>query len=89
MSEINFTGSLKLADVTPVFKNEDASLLKNYSPETILALVSKTYRRSMQKQILEYIDKHLSPHLCRHRKGYSTQAVVVSMLEKWSFNGFK
>ena len=36
----------------------------------------------MQKHILEYIDKHLSPHLCGYRKGYSTQTALISMLEK-------
>ena len=36
----------------------------------------------MQKQILEYIDKHLSSHLCEYRKGCSTQTAVMSMLEK-------
>ena len=50
-----FPNNLKLTDVTPVFKKKDASLLKNYRP------VSKIYERIMQKQILEYIDKHLSP----------------------------
>ena len=37
----------------------------------------------MQKQILEYINKHLSPHLCGYRKGCSTQTTLISMLEKW------
>ena len=37
----------------------------------------------MQKQILEYIDQYLSPHLCRHRKGYSTQTTLISELEQW------
>ena len=36
----------------------------------------------MQKQISEYIEKHLSPHLCGYRKGYSTQTAPISMLEK-------
>ena len=40
----------------------------------------------MQKQILEYIDKHLSPHLCGYRKGYSTQMALISMLEKWKLS---
>ena len=71
-----FPNNLKLADVTPVFKKKDASLLKNYRP------VSKIYERIMQKQILEYIDKHLFPHLCGYRKGYSTQTTLISMLEK-------
>ena len=47
-----------------MFKKDDASLLKNYSPVTALLEVSKIYERMMQKQILEYIDKHLSPLLC-------------------------
>ena len=34
----------------------------------------------MQKQ---YIDKHLSPHFYRYRKGYSTQTALIYMLEKW------
>ena len=36
----------------------------------------------MQKQILQYIDKYLSPHLCGHRKKYSTQTALISMREK-------
>ena len=40
-----FPNNLKLADVTPVFKKEDASLLKNYRPVSVLPVVSKTYER--------------------------------------------
>ena len=81
-----FPNNLKLANVTPVFKKEDASLLKNYRPVSVLPVVSKIYERIMQKQILEYIDKHLSPHLCGYRKGYSTQTALISMLEKWKLS---
>ena len=55
---------LKLADVKPVFKKEDATFLRNCRPLSVLLVVSKIYEINMQKQILEYIDKHLSPHLC-------------------------
>ena len=76
-----------------MFKKEDASLLKYYRPVSVLPVVSKIYERKMQKQILEYIDKHLFPHLCGYRKGYSTQTTLTSMFEKWfsrwSINGFK
>ena len=72
--------------MTPVFKKEDASLLKNYRPVSVLPVVSKIYERIMQKQILEYIDKHLSPHLCGYRKGYSIQTALISMLEKWKLS---
>ena len=74
---------LKLADVTPVFKKDDALLLKYYRPVSVLPIVYKIYERAMQKQTLEYIDKHLSPHLCGYRKEYSTQTALISMLDKW------
>ena len=53
-----FPDNLKLMDVTPVSKKEDVSLLKNYRPVSVLLVVSKIYERIMQRQILEYIDKH-------------------------------
>ena len=40
----------------------------------------------MQKQIFEYIDKHLSSHLYVYRKGYSTQTALISMPEKWKLS---
>ena len=72
--------------MTPVFKKEDASLLKNYRLVSVLPVVSKIYERIMQKQILEYIDKYLSPQLCGYRKGYSKQTALISMLEKWKLS---
>ena len=40
----------------------------------------------MQKQILECIEKHLSPHLCGQRKENSTQTARVSIVEKWKLS---
>lgn len=51
----SFPNNLKLAHMKSLFKKEDTSV----------PLVSKIYERITQKQILGYIDKHLSPHL-RH-----------------------
>ena len=45
-----FPNNLKLADVTPVFKTEDASLLKNYRLVSVLPVVFKIYERIVQKQ---------------------------------------
>ena len=78
-----FPNNPKVADVTPVLKKEDTSLLKNYRPVSFLRALCKIYERIMQKQILEYIGKHLSSHFCGYRKGYSNQTALTSMLEKW------
>ena len=95
----SFLYNLKLADVAPVFKKEYASLLKNYRPLSVRSVVAKIYERTIQKQILDYIGKLLSPHLCKYRKGYTTQTALISMLEKlklsiddkglWTINGFE
>ena len=69
--------------MTPISIKEDASLLKNYSPASFLPTVSKTYEKIMQKKVLEYIGKHLSPHICGYRKEYSTKTALISILEKW------
>ena len=66
-----------------MFKKEDASLLNNYRPVSVLPVVPKIYERIMQKQILEYIDKYLSSHLCGYRKGYSAQTALISIRQKW------
>ena len=42
-----FPNNLKLADVIPVFKKEDTSLLKNYRPVSVLPLGFKIYERIM------------------------------------------
>ena len=86
ITQKSFPNNLKLEDVTPVFKKEDASLLNNYRPVSVLPVIPKIYERIMQKQILEYIDKHVSPHLCGYRKGYSTQIALISMLGKWKLS---
>ena len=86
MVQKSFSNNLKLADVKTVFKKEDASLLKSYRKVSVLSVVSRIYETIMQKLILEYVDKHLSPHLCGYRKGYSTQAALISMLGKWKLS---
>ena len=41
----NFPDSLKMANVTPVFKKEDRLDKSNYRPVSILPLLSKVYER--------------------------------------------
>ena len=83
VSSSMFPQSLKLADVTPVYKKSDPTLVSNYRPISVLPTMSKVFRRLMHHQVSEYIDKHLSPFLCGHRKGFNTQTTLLSLLEKW------
>ena len=78
-----FPQSLKLANVTPVYKKSNLTLVSNYRPISVLPTMSKVFARLMHHQVSEYIDKHLSPFLCGYHKGFNTQTALLSLLEKW------
>ena len=67
-----FPDSLKLADITPAFKNKDPLNKTNYRPVSVLPIVSKLFEKIMQKQINGFISNCLSRYLCGYRKGYNT-----------------
>ena len=79
----NYPQSLKLADVTPIDKKEERTLLKNYRPVGLIPTVSKLFERDMYNQISLYITKYLSPYLFGYRVGHSTEQCLTVMLEEW------
>ena len=68
----------------PVFKKEDASLLKNYRPVSVLPVRSKIHGRIMQKQILKFTDKHLFPTYVDIEKGTVRKRPYIH--EKWKLS---
>ena len=78
-----FLNELKIADITPIFKKEDPLDKSNYRPISILPTVSKIFERILFNQLQRFSNKFLSPLLCGFRKGYSTQYVLISLLQKW------
>ena len=68
--------------MSPVYKKEDSTKVKNYRPVSVLHTVLTIFEQSMQKQISEYINQFLSPFLCIYRKGFSTQTALVWLIEK-------
>lgn len=79
----SFPEELKLADVTPIFKKDDATCAKNYRPVSVLPAASKVYERLIYKQIAQYFEEHLSPYLCGYRKKFNTQHALVALIERW------
>ena len=82
ISNSEFPEKLKLADVTPVFKNMDPLDKTDYRPVIVLPPVSKVFKKLMQKQINEHMKNKLSPYLCGYRKGFSTQYALLSLIER-------
>ena len=75
--------TLKQADIIPIHKKNETTLLKNYRPVSLIPVVSKLFERDMYNQIITYIDTFLSPYLFGYRKGYSTEQCLTVMLEIW------
>ena len=78
-----FSSQLKLADISPLHKKLETIKKENYRPVSLLPLVSKLFERLMQKQMVAYMEKFLSPYLCGYRKGFNAQYALLAMIEKW------
>ena len=83
MNSSKFPLSFKLANITPVFKNESRNHKNNYRPVSILPLISKVFGKIMNNRLSIYFEEILSKFQCGFRKGFSTQCCLLLMLEKW------
>ena len=81
MSKCIFPEELKAADITSLFKQEDAFSKKNYRPITVLPSASKIFERLMQNQMQLFAQSFLSPLLCGFREGYGTQHALLYLIE--------
>ena len=79
----DFEEAMKLADITPVNKNDGVTDKSNYRPISGLPSMSKLFEKIIQSQIAIYIEKFLSPFLCGYRKGYNVQHALIALIEKW------
>ena len=76
-----FPLSFKLANITPVFKNESRNHKNNHTPVSILPLTSKVFEKIMNKHLSIYFEEILSKFQRRFRKGFSTQHCLLLMLD--------
>ena len=72
---------MKLADINPIYKNNDASDKTSYRPVSVLPVISKTFERIMQKHSNDFIISFLSPYLCGYKKGFNTQQMLLTLVE--------
>ena len=78
-----YPNDLKLAEVSPVFKQKDNLDKENDRPLSVLSHVSKVFERIMYQQIEDFMKDKLSNLLTVFRKNHSTHHCLMSMLEKW------
>ena len=78
-----FPTSLKLANITRVYKKDSKNSKENYRPVSIFPNISKIYGRCLFKPTSNYFENVFSKFQCGFRQGPSAQYCLTSMTEKW------
>ena len=78
-----FPSSLKLGNITPIFKKDDALDKSNYRPVSILSLLSKVYERIIYNQLSQHSEQFLNSILCGFRKAHNIQHPLFKLLHSW------
>ena len=79
-----FPDNAKIASVVPVDKGKpDKYDVLSYRPVSILNVFSKIYEKVIKNQLMSYFEKYFSPFILAYRKSYSTQQVIIRLLEEW------
>ena len=79
-----FPDNAKIASVVPVDKGKtDKYDFLSYRPVSILNVFSKIYEKVIKNQLMSYFEKYFSPFISAYRKSYSTQQVLIRLLEEW------
>ena len=77
-----FPGELNTTDVSSLFTKDVSTSKTNYRPISVLSTDFKIYERLIYKQLMEYMNGHLSNILCGFRQGYNAQHVLTHCLDK-------
>ena len=81
-----FPASMKLANITPVFKKDDRTDKNNYRPISILPNLTKIFEKCIYNQLSVLFDKVLFKYQCRFRKGFQCLALsykIIRTVEKF------
>ena len=82
ISENTFPSSAKIAYILPFFKKLNRSDKKNYRPISVLSSLSKVFEIVLKNQLKEFSSTFLSPNVSAYREGYSTQHVLIRLIEE-------
>ena len=67
----------------PFYKKDDRGKIKNYRPVTLLNGFSKIYKRFLHDSLSNFTDKILSKFVSAYRKSYSSNHVLLKLIEEW------
>ena len=79
-----FPENAKKAAVCPLDKGEsNRTAERNFRPVGVLNTFSKIYGKPLRQQLISHLDKTLSIFISAYRKSYSTQHVLINLVEDW------
>ena len=79
----NFPSSLKMANVSPVYKKNDNMSKGNYRPVSVLPTISKIFESILADQLSIFLETVYNPFTAAFRKQHSCQSVLIKIIEDW------
>ena len=76
-----FPDKLKKAEVSPIFKNDDGTVKKNFGPISVLSTLSKVFERQISQQMTPFAESKISRLLCGFREGHIAQHALLRLIE--------
>ena len=71
------------ATVRPIFKRDDRAKIKNFHPVSLLNIFSKIFEQFLHEDLTNYVDTFLSKFISAYRKSYSSNHVLIRLIENW------
>ena len=83
LKENKFSENAKIALARSIYKKDDRDKIKNYRPISLLNGFSKIYERFLHDSLSNFTDKILSKFVSAYRKSYSSNHVLLKLIEEW------
>ena len=78
-----YSENAKTANVRPIFREDERTKVKNYRPVSLLNIFSKIYERFIHEKLTPFVNSFLSEFISAYRKTYSTNHVLIRLIENW------
>ena len=79
-----FPDCMKVANIKPIYKENNKEEISNYRPISILPTISKIFERSSTDQLVKFLEQNDLITKCQHayRKGHSTTTCLVEIINQ-------
>ena len=78
-----YSKNAKIANVRPIFKKDERTKVKNYGPVSLLNIFSKIHEKCTHENLIPFVNSVLSEFISAYRKIYSTNYVLIRLIENW------